>query len=352
MKGVGGGSLASINTRWTRTRKRADAGCVAQRITRPKIVQLKITSATSQAQPLPATKVLQPTSSTSSAAAINVRNDHAVRSGGGLEEHVASTLASAGSSGDSTSGASVTELLESAQRMMKVLKDQQASLRVMRVASESDAVLQRARVFQNPQLTKMGLLDSGATHALRQERLGEASTARSVKVTLANDQKTTLLQYAQGVLLSQDRDVQPIVPLGSVVKQLGYTFEWNARGCRLHHPEKESVQVFTRSSCPEVRECDALRLIAEIEGMKVEEAMRTLQELTTTMKSTRVGADGNLRGPSRDWRSYVKDYIKTGHKEDGAKAVMDASFMKDVLTRIDWPSSKTFQMEIKRRGRR
>ena len=208
---------------------------------------------------------------------------------------------------------------------MKVLNDQQTLLRVMRVASEGDAVLQRARVFQNPQLTKMGLLDSEATHALRQERLGEASTARSVKVTLANDQKTTLLQNAQGVLLGQERDAQPIL-----VKQLAYTFEWNARGCRLHHPEKESAQVFTRSSCPEVRECDALRLIAEIEGMKVEEARKTLKELTTTMKSTRVGADGNLRGPSRDWRSYVKDYLKTGRKEDITKAVMDASFMKDV----------------------
>ncbi|CAE7351139.1 unnamed protein product [Symbiodinium natans] len=215
------------------------------------------------------------------------------------------------------------QMLENAQRMVKSLMEHSATMKVMRITSAESEEVRRAQALGTlPAVSKMGLLDSGATHALRPGTVEEKKKAAKVEVALAGDTKIELPQSDKGTILG-DNQAQPIVPLGTLVRQLGYEFVWNARGCRLRHPSRPEVQVYTRSSCPEVRECDALRLIAELEGTKADEALRTMQELETSIKVAR-------SHEGRNWADFLKGYVVTGDPSDGLRAVLSAEFMSDV----------------------
>ncbi|CAE7207045.1 unnamed protein product [Symbiodinium natans] len=215
------------------------------------------------------------------------------------------------------------QMLENAQKMVKSLMEHSATMKVMRITSAESEEVRRAQALGTlPAVSKMGLLDSGATHALRPGTVEEKKKAAKVEVALAGDTKIELPQSDKGTILG-DNQAQPIVPLGTLVRQLGYEFVWNARGCRLRHPSRPEVQVYTRSSCPEVRECDALRLIAELEGTKADEALRTMQELETSIKVAR-------SHEGRNWADFLKDYVVTGDPSDGLRAVLSAEFMSDV----------------------
>ena len=165
---------------------------------------------------------------------------------------------------------------------------------------------------------KYGLIDSGATHPLRAARsIKELEEAKQTSVVLAGDQRISLPQTASGVILSE---TQPIVPLGGLVKTLGYEFVWNHKGCRLYHPTKSSIQVFTRSSCPEVRECDALRLISELEMEKVKEAMTSLSTLKAAIETAKDYKPDT-------WKEHLGKYVGSGLK---VRAVFAAPFMKEI----------------------
>ena len=122
---------------------------------------------------------------------------------------------------------------------------------------------------------------------------------------------------------NESSETQPIVPLGSLVKTLGYEFVWNHKGCRLYRPTRPSIQVFTRSTCREVRECDALRLIAELETEKVKEAMASLSTLKTAIETAK-----DYRPDS--WKEHLRKYVGLGMKEHGIRAVFSAPFMKEI----------------------
>ena len=135
----------------------------------------------------------------------------------------------------------------------------------------------------------MGLLDSGSTHPLRQAKNeSELGQTRTVSVTLADGTQTMLKQSEKGTILSEGK-ASPILPVGALVEQLGYKFNWTARGCRLSHPTKPDVVVKTRSRCPEVRECDAPRLIRELEAAK----LRELEESTKALQAAVDNAEGH-----------------------------------------------------------
>ena len=114
---------------------------------------------------------------------------------------------------------------------------------------------------------------------------------------------------------------------------LGYAIDigltsswWCSYGCRLRHPDKKEVRVYTRSTCPEVMQCDALRLIAELEEAKLTETMSSLAQLEASVAAAKEYRE-------RDWRDQVRDYMATGSYEDGVKAVMCAPFMNHVPMR-------------------
>ena len=240
---------------------------------------------------------------------------------------------------DPVQGLPVDQLLENAHRMMKafiegqqkapVLKVLQCPERAMGDLPPLHLVQEWGAMLKNVGQgggkkggEKMGLLDSGATHPLRPATSpNELQACTRAEVTLAGDQKVELPQTQSGVILAEE--AQPIVPLGSLVKTLGYEFVWNSKGCKLRHETRPEIQVFTRSTCPEVRECDALRLIAELEEQSVEASFNSMAELRAAIAATKKRKPG-------DWKSYLQDYVRGGDKADGLRAVFEAPFMQHV----------------------
>ena len=82
-----------------------------------------------------------------------------------------------------------------------------------------------------------GLLDSGATHPLRsREMFDDYNAMAKVTVSLATGKDVQMRMTSGGVLITNDT-VDPIVPLGMLMKHLGCVFRWNEDECRLSHPD-------------------------------------------------------------------------------------------------------------------
>ena len=81
------------------------------------------------------------------------------------------------------------------------------------------------------------LLDSGATHPMRQAKdQAEWEAAMEVQVALAGDNTTSMRLTSSGTLLlppGRDGSIQPIVPMGAIIEQLGYKLIWSAGSCKL-----------------------------------------------------------------------------------------------------------------------
>ena len=108
-----------------------------------------------------------------------------------------------------------------------------------------------------------GLLDGGATHALRTAEPGEWETSTPTRVTLAVGAQDLRISPV-GTVLSPD-PIAPIVPLGLLVDLLGRRVVWNAGTCQVTHPTRGELRVWLEDNCPVVSERDWLNLISEIE---------------------------------------------------------------------------------------
>lgn len=120
----------------------------------------------------------------------------------------------------------------------------------------------------NPELVATGLLDGGATNALRRGSPSERQRATEVTVELATGKATLFQDPMTGTLLTSE-DVEPIVPL-KIVVDLGYKIKWDAAGCVIHHPTQGKLACWLRNGCPVVRENHAMKLISEIEKRETE----------------------------------------------------------------------------------
>ena len=119
-------------------------------------------------------------------------------------------------------------------------------------------------VLNQPGELTTGLLDGGATNALRQGLPAEISKAMEVSVELAAGSVKLFQCLETGTLLSPDK-VEPIVPLRGLVA-LGYKIRWDERGCLIFHPQRGRIRCWLRNGCPVVTECHALGLISDIEA--------------------------------------------------------------------------------------
>ena len=74
-------------------------------------------------------------------------------------------------------------------------------------------------------------------------------------------------------MISSDKDVEQIVPLGYLGGALGYSIKWSGGSMTLNHPEKGEVIVKIINGCPQVEKKVALDMIKEIEkGRRIEKA--------------------------------------------------------------------------------
>ncbi|CAE7895840.1 unnamed protein product, partial [Symbiodinium necroappetens] len=189
-----------------------------------------------------------------------------------------------------------------AEAAVRVLSVFQEINKVKAFAPLVEAVDRWSQKWAAPTSPKTALMDSGATHPLRQPRdEQEWLDALNVKVALAGDAKTTMRQTAAGTLLSGDELTQVIVPLGRVIDSLGYQLRWDSSMCCLQRGDDELIPLRVVRGCPEVDEAVAHRLIRELEQTQVPR----LQE--ATMESVRI-----LKDVEVSWWSCLVEYVTSG----------------------------------------
>ena len=72
-----------------------------------------------------------------------------------------------------------------------------------------------------------GLIDSGATHALRPKKQGEnVSEYKQVEVALADGQTARLAMTLGGPMVSENLAIEPIVPMSALMEVLGCEAGW------------------------------------------------------------------------------------------------------------------------------
>ena len=144
------------------------------------------------------------------------------------------------------------------------IKQLQRQLDELKTSGSRMKVLRLARIRAGD--TQMGLLDSGATHALRPIYPGEATSGyRSVVISLAGDRQVQMRMSPGGVIVGKE-DTEPIVPMGQLVRDLGCTVQWLDTHVVISHPTKGQIPVQLCAGCPMVDKNIALDLIRELEG--------------------------------------------------------------------------------------
>ena len=120
-----------------------------------------------------------------------------------------------------------------------------------------------------------GLLDGGATHALRAaESQQELLNCADAEVNLALG-KAKLKMTPVGTLLTP-QPVGPICPLGVLVSELGCEVEWTGGTCKVVHPKRGVLAVVMTNQCPELDHDLTVSLIKEIENRRARLMQRAL----------------------------------------------------------------------------
>ncbi|OLP89946.1 hypothetical protein AK812_SmicGene28556 [Symbiodinium microadriaticum] len=181
------------------------------------------------------------------------------------------------------------------------------------------------------QCCTFALVDSGATHALRRaESEEEWQCADPVVVNLAGGESVALRINQAGTILvplvgqgSTSSASAPIVPLGALVGQLGYSMMWSGTKCKLEGRNGEVLNLRVRDGCPEIAERDALRLIAMLED-------KQLQELKNNTATTRRKVKAAAMMMERTWFDHLQSYTASSISTEALKAVEAAPFFRDI----------------------
>ena len=181
----------------------------------------------------------------------------------------------------SSSDASVKDLLAEANKMLKSLtssetsstrpqtKEEEIKNSVMeRLQEQLNAMKQKAfRLHRISSQGSEGLIDSGATHPLRPSIEGEdTSRYKVVEVTLANGEVKRMPMSPGLAMISDQKDIEPIVPMGLLTDLLGCRVLWKDGGLEVLHPERGQLPVRPVDGCPQIPKWLALGLIEEIEN--------------------------------------------------------------------------------------
>ncbi|OLP85824.1 hypothetical protein AK812_SmicGene33144 [Symbiodinium microadriaticum] len=171
-----------------------------------------------------------------------------------------------------------------------------------------------------------GLLDSGATNAMRVARGNEYEQGSSVRVTLAGEDVREMKQNVQGTVLVEDdgvSSVPPIVPLGAVIEQLNCSLWWKKGVFQLRHPLRGVMNVKLVNNCPEIKAKDALALIKELEATHMAKLTGQVENLKAKLEVLR-------KEEQREWDQILKEFVATGSQSLLLRAVLVCPFTKDL----------------------
>ena len=181
------------------------------------------------------------------------------------------------------------ELLEEANKMLRMLHQEKGGAegekgrekKLERLQQQLDDLksLKVFRVAKIQQGSTEGLLDSGATHALRGRYPGEdVSSYKEVRVVLACGREAHLHMTQGGTMIHTSPETEPIVPLGKLVGRVGCRVDWDKRGVAIHHPARGRLPVENRGGCPHITKALALELIRELEEKEEAELRKMVSE--------------------------------------------------------------------------
>ena len=146
----------------------------------------------------------------------------------------------------------VSGLLSEATTLLKTLKPATKAVKIKRVIP-----------LEGP----TGLLDGGATNALRRGTPQELEASDDVTVELAHGSIKLKQHPLTGTILA-NHNVEPIVPLQGLI-ELGFVIKWSAQGCEIKHPSRGTINCWLRNGCPVVSEAHALGLIHDLEKLEL-----------------------------------------------------------------------------------
>ncbi|CAE7218596.1 RE1 [Symbiodinium sp. CCMP2456] len=194
------------------------------------------------------------------------------------------------------------EFLRNATQILKMMAEQSS----MSTTMPSTKMLQKAVTEME---AKMALVDSGATHPLRQVTVPEWDTSNEVDVLIAGDGVARMRQNDTGTVLTAPTAprTQTILPVGGLVSILGYELVWTKKKCALRSPEGREIPLRVTSGCPEINEATALELIGKIEEEKLQQ----------------------LEGWEQ-WESSLREFVDKGKFEDGFRALVSMPWLKNV----------------------
>ena len=87
---------------------------------------------------------------------------------------------------------------------------------------------------------------------------------------------------APGTLIHDDPEVDPIVPVGRAIKELGCILKWDGDVCTFEHPVRGPLKVEVVRGCPEISKQDALDIILDLEGPTNPESLKQVRAKEAT----------------------------------------------------------------------
>ena len=215
---------------------------------------------------------------------------------------------------------------------------------VMATAAKIEAQLQNleARVFEGAKIRSVGtapgtegpeptaLLDSGATHTVLDPTAVATSDLAPCMVSLAGDQQQLWKQTPGGSLVAPRKteggETQTILPLGSLIEQLGCSIKWTRKGgLQLMHPRLGRLETSIRSGCPQLCKRQALQLVRELEGAHVGELEGRLRRVQTQLAA---------QVEDREFRTVLDDFIDSGSQLAAQMLVNRLPFLERVPARV------------------
>ena len=190
-----------------------------------------------------------------------------------------------GSGSPTSSTTSMKDLLEEASKLLKSYQEPPtpssttSSEKKESEGGSKEEILERLhkqiksmktfKLLQIGRGTHQGLIDSGATHPLRPLRRFEDATAYPVvQVTLANGTTEKLKISPGGSMVSEVKDIEPIIPMGLLTSRLKCQVQWSDEGISIKHPRRGLLPVCKDGGCPQVPRALAMELIEELEEKK------------------------------------------------------------------------------------
>ncbi|CAE7797213.1 RE1 [Symbiodinium sp. CCMP2592] len=173
-----------------------------------------------------------------------------------------------------------------------------------------------------------GLLESGASHAMRVATEEEYQKGQPVSVTLAGEDVRVLRQNLQGTVLVRDEEgqvVQPIVPLGPVIEELGCTLKWKKGSLQLFHPKWGMMRVKLVNNCPEIQAREAHELIRELEAKHL-----LLLLLNNQVENLTARLEVMKKEEKKSWLDLLREYASSGNQSILLKVILTCPFTKDL----------------------